>query len=134
MPHVTGEAFLTELGRARGAALAHALTDLDFADPAKRFGPTGGARHIATIIKAIRAERPGRCLLLDGGDARQGAWINLQTKAADMVSVEKALGCDASVGDWAALSLYGHRQSAQDVSGLGLRHQGGEDRRARARD
>ena len=56
MPHVTGEAFLTELGRARSAALAHALTDLDFADPAKRFGPTGGARHLATIIKAIRAE------------------------------------------------------------------------------
>jgi sulfur-oxidizing protein SoxB len=100
IPHITGEAFLTEFDLARGSALAHALTDLDFSDLAKRFGPMGGADRIATIIKAIRAERPGRCLLLDGGDTWQGAWTNLQTKAADMVAVQKALGVEAMVGHW----------------------------------
>ena len=100
LPHITGEAFLAEFGLARGTPFAHALTDLDFADLARRFGPMGGADRMATIIKAIRAERPGRCLLLDGGDTWQGAWTNLQTKAADMVAVQKALGVDAMVGHW----------------------------------
>ena len=100
LPHITGEAFLAEFGLARGTALAHALTDLDFADLAKRFGPMGGVDRMATIIKAIRAERPGRCLLLDGGDTWQGAWTNLQTQAADMVAVQKALGVEAMVGHW----------------------------------
>ena len=100
LPHITGEAFLAEFGLARGTPFAHALTDLDFADLARRFGPMGGADRMATIIKAIRAERPGRCLLLDGGDTWQGAWTNLQTKAADMVAVQKVLGVDAMVGHW----------------------------------
>jgi sulfur-oxidizing protein SoxB len=100
LPHITGEAFLAEFGLARGTPFAHALTDLDFADLARRFGPMGGADRMATIIKAIRAERTGRCLLLDGGDTWQGAWTNLQTKAADMVAVQKALGVDAMVGHW----------------------------------
>jgi sulfur-oxidizing protein SoxB len=56
LPHISGDAFLAEFGLARGTPLAHALTDLDFADLAKRFGPMGGADRMATIIKG-RAPR-----------------------------------------------------------------------------
>jgi sulfur-oxidizing protein SoxB len=77
LPHYTRAAFLAEFGLARGTAPVHALTDLDFADLAKRFGPIGGVDRMATIIKAIRTERSGRCLLSDGGDTWQGAWTNL---------------------------------------------------------
>lgn len=117
-PHITGEAFLAEFGQARGTPFAHALTDLDFADLARRFGPMGGADRMATIIKAIRAERPGRCLLLDGGDTWQGAWTNLQTKAADMVAVQKALGVDAMVGHWEF--TYGADRVTELAKGLGF--------------
>ena len=118
LPHITGEAFLAEFGQARGTPFAHALTDLDFADLARRFGPMGGADRMATIIKAIRAERPGRCLLLDGGDTWQGAWTNLQTKAADMVAVQKALGVDAMVGHWEF--TYGADRVTELAKGLGF--------------
>lgn len=117
-PHITGEAFLAEFGQARGTPFAHALTDLDFADLARRFGPMGGADRMATIIRAIRAERPGRCLLLDGGDTWQGAWTNLQTKAADMVAVQKALGVDAMVGHWEF--TYGADRVTELAKGLGF--------------
>ena len=118
LPHITGEAFLAEFGEARGTPFAHALTDLDFADLARRFGPMGGADRMATIIKAIRTERPGRCLLLDGGDTWQGAWTNLQTKAADMVAVQKALGVDAMVGHWEF--TYGADRVTELAKGLGF--------------
>ncbi|MCE2761540.1 MAG: thiosulfohydrolase SoxB [Acetobacteraceae bacterium] len=123
VPHITGEAFLIEFGLARGTALAHALTDLDFAELARRFGPMGGADRMATIIKAIRAERPGRCLLLDGGDTWQGAWTNLQTKAADMVAVQKALGVEAMVGHWEF--TYGAERVTELAKGLGFPFLGG---------
>lgn len=118
VPHISGEAFLAEFGLTRGSAPAHALTDLDFADLAQRFGPMGGVDRMATIIKAIRAERPGRCLLLDGGDTWQGAWTNLQTKGADMVAVQKALGVDAMVGHWEF--TYGADRVAELAKGLGF--------------
>jgi sulfur-oxidizing protein SoxB len=118
LPHITGEAFLAEFGLARGTPFAHALTDLDFVDLARRFGPMGGTDRMATIIKAIRAERPGRCLLLDGGDTWQGAWTNLQTKAADMVAVQKALGVDAMVGHWEF--TYGAHHVTELAKGLGF--------------
>ncbi|MFO0189157.1 MAG: thiosulfohydrolase SoxB [Alphaproteobacteria bacterium] len=123
VPHITGEAFLGEFGLSRGTALAHALTDLDFAELAQRFGPMGGADRMATIIKAIRAERPGRCLLRAGGDTWQGAWTNLQTKAADMVAVQKALGVEAMVGHWEF--TYGADRVTELAKGLGFPFLGG---------
>ncbi|MCA3347522.1 MAG: thiosulfohydrolase SoxB, partial [Roseomonas sp.] len=122
-PHVAGEAFLAEFGLARGTPLAHALTDLDFTDLARHFGPMGGVDRMATIIKAIRAERPGRCLLLDGGDSWQGAWTNLQTQAADMVAVQKALGVDAMVGHWEF--TYGADRVTELIKELGFPFLGG---------
>ena len=100
LPHITGDAFLAAFGIAQGSAMAHALAHTDFASLARRFGPMGGVDRIATILKAIRAERPGRTLLLDGGDTWQGSWTSLQSQGADMVAVQKALGIDVMVGHW----------------------------------
>ncbi|MCX8134662.1 MAG: thiosulfohydrolase SoxB [Roseococcus sp.] len=100
LPHLTGQDFLAAFDIPRGSAMAHALTHLDFADLARRFGPMGGVDRLATVIKAIRAERPGRTLLLDGGDTWQGSWTSLRTRGADMVAVQKALGVEAMVGHW----------------------------------
>lgn len=99
-PHLTGDAFLGHFGIAPGTAEAHALTDRDFVELARRFGRVGGLDRIATLVQAIRAERPGRTLLLDGGDALQGSWVALQTKGADMVAALKALGVEAMTGHW----------------------------------
>ncbi len=97
-PHLTGEALLRHFRLAAGTPMAHALTDLDFDILARRFGPMGGLDRIATIVRAIRAERDGRTLLLDGGDTLQGSWTALQTKGADMVEALKLLGADATTG------------------------------------
>jgi sulfur-oxidizing protein SoxB len=122
-PHLTGEAFLRAYDLPRGGAMAHALTDVDYVDLARRFGPMGGADRIATIVKAIRAERPGRTLLLDGGDTWQGAWTNLQTRGADMVAFQKALGVEAMVGHWEF--TYGADRVKELVAELGFPFLGG---------
>lgn len=100
LPHLTGAAFLEAFGLSRGSAMAHALAYTDFTTLARRLGPMGGVDRLATILKAIRAERPGRTLLLDGGDTWQGSWTSLQSQGADMVAVQKALGVEAMVGHW----------------------------------
>jgi sulfur-oxidizing protein SoxB len=53
-------------------AEAHALTYLDFEASARRYGKVGGFAHLATLVKQLRASRPG-ALLLDGGDTWQGS-------------------------------------------------------------
>jgi sulfur-oxidizing protein SoxB len=98
LPHLNGEALLGRFRIAPGTPMAHALTDLDFDALARRFGPMGGPDRIPTIVKAIRAERPGRTLLLDGGDTLQGSWTALQTRGADMVEALNLLGADATTG------------------------------------
>ncbi len=122
-PHITGEAFLRAYDLPRDSALSHALTDVDYVSLARRFGPMGGADRIATIVKAIKAERPGRTILLDGGDTWQGAWTNLQTKGADMVAFQKALGVEAMVSHWEF--TYGADRVKELVAELGFPFLGG---------
>jgi len=100
-PHVGGRAFLERFGIATGSAAAHALTPEDFTALAKAYGRMGGLDRIATVLKAIRAERgDGRVLFLDGGDTWQNSYTALATKGQDMVDCMKLLRPDAMVGHW----------------------------------
>ncbi len=98
-PHLVGEDLLKRFGVKPGTALAHAYTHLDFVEAARRYGKLGGFAHLATLVKRVRAERPG-ALLLDGGDNWQGSATALWTKGADMVAASKLLGVDVMTGHW----------------------------------
>jgi sulfur-oxidizing protein SoxB len=99
-PHLTGADLLARFKLAPGSAEAHALAHLDFAALARAYGRIGGLDRMATLVKAIRAERPGRVLLLDGGDTWQGSYVANQTKGADMVAAMNALGVEAMTAHW----------------------------------
>ena len=99
-PHVTGEAFLKAFKLAPKSAEAHALTYGDFVELARQYGRLGGVDRIATIIKAIRAERGDKTLLLDGGDTWTNSWTSLKTNGQDMVDVMNLLKPDAMTGHW----------------------------------
>ena len=70
-PHLVGERLLADFKIGRGGADAYALASTDFESLARTYGRVGGLDRIATLIKAIRAERPDKVLLLDGGDTWQ---------------------------------------------------------------
>ena len=79
--------------------MAHALTHLDFERAAQRYGKVGGFAHLATLVKRLKANRPG-ALLLDGGDTWQGSGTALWTQGQDMVDACKLLGVDVMTGHW----------------------------------
>lgn len=99
-PHLTGAEFRRHFGIADRSAEAFSLTYDDFAALAKAYGRMGGLDRIATIVKAIRAERGANMLLLDGGDTWTNSWTSLQTKGQDMVEVMAGLKPDAMTGHW----------------------------------
>ena len=99
-PHLVGEALLKHFKIAPGSLEAHAFTYLDFEQAARRYGKIGGFAHLATLVKNLRASRPGRTLLLDGGDTWQGSATSLWTKGQDMVDAQKLLGVDIATGHW----------------------------------
>ena len=98
-PHLVGEHLLKAMGIAPGTAGAHAFSYLDFDAAAQRYGKVGGFAHLATLVKRMRAARPG-ALLLDGGDTWQGSATSLWTQAQDMVEACKLLGVDVMTGHW----------------------------------
>lgn len=98
-PHLVGDAFLKFYGIKAGTRDAHALTYLDFDKAALQYGKVGGFAHLATLIKQVRASRPG-ALLLDGGDTWQGSGTSLWTKGQDMVDACLALGVDIMTAHW----------------------------------
>ena len=100
VPHLTGAEFLKTFGIAPKTAEAYALTDQDFAELARDYGRMGGLDRIATLVKAIRAERGNSVLLLDGGDTWTNSWTSLKTKGQDMVDVMNLLKPDAMTGHW----------------------------------
>ncbi|MEX8522339.1 MAG: thiosulfohydrolase SoxB [Leptothrix ochracea] len=99
LPHLVGENLLKKLGVRPGTALAHGLTYLDFEKASRRYGKVGGFAHLATLVKQLKASRPG-ALLLDGGDTWQGSATSLWTNAQDMVDACKLLGVDVMTGHW----------------------------------
>jgi len=99
VPHVTGAAFRKLYGIKAGSAQAYALTYDDFTALARAYGRMGGLDRVATVINAIRADRPD-ALLLDGGDTWHGSYTCYQTQGQDMVNVMNALKPDAMTFHW----------------------------------
>ncbi|RDK08437.1 thiosulfohydrolase SoxB [Cupriavidus lacunae] len=98
-PHLVGDALLRHYGIRPGTPQAHAFTYLDFNEAARRYGKVGGFAHLATLVKRLKAGRPG-ALLLDGGDTWQGSATALWTKGQDMVDAALALGVDVMTPHW----------------------------------
>ena len=114
LPHLVGEHLLKKAGVRPGSQLAHAFTYIDFERAARRYGRVGGFAHLATLVKRLRAERPG-ALLLDGGDTWQGSATSLWTNAQDMVDACLLLGVDVMTGHWEF--TYGMQRVKQLVDG-----------------
>jgi sulfur-oxidizing protein SoxB len=98
-PHLVGEHLLKHFGIAKGTREAHAFTFLDFDQAARSYGKVGGFAHLSTLVKRMKASRPG-ALLLDGGDTWQGSATSLWTNAQDMVDACKLLGVDVMTAHW----------------------------------
>lgn len=114
LPHLVGERLLRQAGVRPGSELAHAYTYLDFETASKRYGKIGGFAHLATLVKRLKASRPG-ALLLDGGDTWQGSATSLWTQGQDMVDACKLLGVDVMTGHWEF--TYGQERVQQVVDG-----------------
>ncbi len=99
VPHLVGEHLLKYAAMQAGSPLAYAHTYLDFERAARRYGKVGGFAHLATLVKQLKASRPG-ALLLDGGDTWQGSATSLWTGAQDMVDAAKLLGVDVMTAHW----------------------------------
>jgi sulfur-oxidizing protein SoxB len=98
-PHLVGRALLRHFRIAPKTRLAHACTHIDFESAARVYGKVGGFAHLATLVRRVRAQRPG-ALLLDGGDTWQGSATALWTRAQDMIDAAKLLGVDVMTGHW----------------------------------
>ncbi len=98
-PHLVGEHLLKAFGLKPGTPEAHAFTYLDFVAAARTYGKVGGFAHLATLVKNIRAQRPG-ALLMDSGDTWQGSATALWTKGQDMVDAQKLLGVNVMAPHW----------------------------------
>ena len=115
MPHLVGEHLLRLAGIQPGTPEAHAFTFLDFEHAARRYGRIGGFAHLATLVKRLRAARPG-ALLLDGGDTWQGSATSLWTRGQDMIDACKLLGVDLMTAHWEF--TYGSERVQEAVKSL----------------
>jgi sulfur-oxidizing protein SoxB len=113
-PHLVGEYFLKANGIQPGTRDAHAFTYLDYVAAAQNYGKMGGFAHMATLVKQLKANRPG-ALLLDGGDTWQGSGTSLWTNAQDMVDAALALGVDVMTPHWEM--TYGEERVMEIVNG-----------------
>lgn len=99
-PHLTGKDFLERFSIPVSTPEAYALTSEDFTALARSYGKVGGLDRLATLVKAIRAQRPANTLFLDSGDTWQGSYTSLATQGADMVEAMNAMGVDAMTAHW----------------------------------
>ena len=99
VPHVTGADFRRLYGIEDGSPAHYALSSDDFSALAQGYGRVGGLDRVATVIKAIRADRPD-AILLDGGDTWHGSYTCYKTAGQDMVNVMNALAPEAMTFHW----------------------------------
>lgn len=99
VPHITGADFRKFYGIADGSHSHYALSSGDFSALAQAYGRVGGLDRVATVINAIRADRPD-AILLDGGDTWHGSYTTYKTQGQDMVNVMNALKPDAMTFHW----------------------------------
>ena len=117
-PHITGKAFLTRFGIPEKSAAAYALTSEDFTALARTYGRIGGLDRLATAVKAVRAERGDKVLLLDGGDTWQGSLGANRTRGQDMIDCMALLKPDAMTGHWEF--TYGEARVSEAIKALGF--------------
>ncbi len=123
-PHLVGNDFLKHFGIKPGSPYAYAHTMVDYINLAKSYGRLGGLDRIATLVKAIRADRgEDKVLFLDGGDTWQGSYTALKTKGQDMIDCMKLLKPDAMVGHWEF--TYGDARIKEVIDNLGFPFLGG---------
>ena len=73
----------------------------DYLAKADMEGKLGGMAHVATVIKKLRAEKPGATLLVDAGDTWHGAGFSVVDKGVSMVKIMNAIGYDVMApGNW----------------------------------
>lgn len=99
VPHVTGADFRKLYGIADGSPSHYALTYNDFTAMAQTYGRVGGLDRVATVVKAIRADRPD-AILLDGGDTWHGSYMCHHTQGQDVVDAMNLLQPDAMTFHW----------------------------------
>jgi sulfur-oxidizing protein SoxB len=99
IPHLVGEKLLQQSGIRPNTPEAYAFSCLNFEQAAKTYGKVGGFSHLTTLVKRMKAGRPG-ALLLDGGDTWQGSATALWTKGQDMVDACLKMGVDVMTGHW----------------------------------
>lgn len=99
MPHLVGEKLLTQVGLKPNTPQAYAFSNLNFEQAAHTYGKVGGFAHLSTLVKRMKATRPG-ALLLDGGDTWQGSATALWTNGQDMVDTCLKLGVDVMTAHW----------------------------------
>ncbi|MDY0330697.1 MAG: thiosulfohydrolase SoxB [Thiomonas sp.] len=99
LPHLVGTNYLKRVGFEPNTRESYGFTYLDFERAARQYGKMGGYAHIATLVKQLKASRPG-ALLLDGGDTWQGTALSLWTKGQDMVDAQLKLGVDVMTAHW----------------------------------
>ena len=99
VPHITGADFRKLYGIDDGSPAHYALSAGDFTALAQGYGRVGGLDRVATVVNAIRADRPD-ALLLDGGDTWHGSYTCYHTEGQDMVNVMNALKPDAMTFHW----------------------------------
>ncbi|HWM48888.1 MAG TPA: thiosulfohydrolase SoxB [Xanthobacteraceae bacterium] len=118
-PHITGAEFLRRYKIPARSAQAYALSSQDFAALAKTYGRIGGLDRMATVVKAVRAERgTDRVLFLDGGDTWQGSLVANRTKGQALVDCMKLLKPDAMTGHWEF--TYGEKRVKEIIDDLGF--------------
>ena len=99
VPHVTGADFRKLYGIEDGSPSHYALSYNDFSALARTYGKMGGMDRVATVVNAIRGDRPD-AILLDGGDTWHGSYTCYQTEGQDVVNVMNALKPDAMTFHW----------------------------------